>query len=281
MPKVVGHTSGGDGAQGAKGARRRSGPWGLPALLTLVACACLPPAPRTVAAEPALTVAIQTDLPPYVLHDATAGIEVQIVRQALEGRSPEFVQMPYAQLQTAVPRKRADVAVAVKHLTDDGVSYSGEFITFSNAAISKKAAGLTIDDVGGLKGHEVLAWQDAYLELGPVFAQLYAPKGPRRGNYSEFGDQREQVRAFWAAADDVIVIDRAVFRYFSEAMGHPMEQVVFHAIFPAVTNFRVAFADATLRDAFDRGLAKLCQTGAYAKILATYEVDLPRTVCDR
>ena len=53
-----------------------------------------------------------------------------------------------------------------------------------------------------------------------------------------------------------------------------------HSILPEVTNFRVALADASLRDAFDRGLAELCETGDCAAILARYQVDLPRTICN-
>lgn len=229
-----------------------------------------------------LDVGIQTDLPPYVMHGATDGLEVQIVRDALAGHSVRFVQMPYAQLQTAVPDKRVGVAVAVKQLSpaDEGVFYSREFITFANAAITKKSAGLEIDDVADLARHPVLAWQDAAFELGPAFERLYAPSGSERARYTEFGDQVEQVRAFWAAPDAVAVIDQAVFRWFTKDLGHAMDEVVAHPIFPPVTSFRVAFADAALRDAFDRGIAQLCASGDYAKLLARWDVVLVRTVCD-
>ena len=252
----------------------------LPLLVALVASAVSPGAARVAAAEPVLKVAIQTDLPPYVMHGARDGLEVEIVRDALAGRTLEFVQMPYAQLEQAVADKRAPVAVAVKQLEKaDGVFYSREFVTFTNAAIAKKSAGLKIADVADLSGHEILAWQDAYLELGPVFEKLYAPDGPQRKRYVEFGDQVEQVRAFWARSDAVVVIDRAVFRAFSEELGHSMDDVDAHAIFAPVTTFRVAFADAALRDAFDDGIVALCKSGAYARILARYAVALPRTVC--
>lgn len=258
--------------------RRHALRWGwLPLVL---AASVTPPVPRARAAEKELTVAIQHDLPPYVMDGAKKGLEVEIVRQALPGDSLRFIQMSYVGLQTAVPKKRAEVAVAVKRLFEDDAFYSRNFITFANVAISKKAAGLKIDDVAGLVGHQVLAWQDAYRELGHEFAKLYAPGGPQRAHYKAFGDQRDQVRAFWAAADDVIVIDRDVFRAFGDEMGHDMSQVVVHPIFPPATNFRVAFASKELRDAFDRGLTALCANGGYAKILASHQVELSRTVCD-
>ena len=39
---------------------------------------------------------------------------------------------------------------------------------------------LILDDVDDLKGHRVLVWQNAYLELGPEFERLYSPGGSRR-----------------------------------------------------------------------------------------------------
>jgi polar amino acid transport system substrate-binding protein len=78
----------------------------------------------------------------------------------------------------------------------------------------------------------------------------------------------------------VIVIDRSIFSYFSKEMGHSISEVDLHSIFPAVTNFKVSFKEAAVRDSFDQGLTKLCQSGAYAELLDYYEVVLQRTVCD-
>ena len=116
--------------------------------------------------KPTLTVALSSDTPPYVMNEATTGIEVDIVQDLLEDYVVDFIQMPLKEVQTAVPQKRADVAVRVKQFSDDGVFYSDDFVTFQNVAISKKAAGLTIDSVADLANHKVLAWQNAYLVLG-------------------------------------------------------------------------------------------------------------------
>lgn len=232
-------------------------------------------------AEPALTVAISIDVPPYVMKKATSGLEVDVIREALPDHQVRFVQMPYAELQTAVPSKRAEVAAGVRKFGDDGVHYSADFATFENVAIAKKAAGLRIDGVGDLAGHRVLAWQDAYRELGPEFERLFAPGAAQRESYVEVGDQREQVRMFWSAEADVLVIDRVVFDYFSAELGHSTADATLHWIFPPVTNFRVGFADASRRDAFDAGLARLCASGRYAELLARYRIRLRRTICER
>lgn len=232
------------------------------------------------AAPPELTVAISPDIPPYVMEGATRGLEVDIVRAALPDYALRFVQMPYQQLQTAVPEKRADASFGVQEFSDeDGVFYSRDVVTFANAAFSKKAAGLEITRVADLGKYEVLAWQDADRELGPEFARLFASGSPQRERYVEIADQREQVRRFWQAKDAVIVIDRSVFAHESAEMGHRMDEVVAHDLFPAVTDFKVAFADAGVRDRFDRGLARICGSGEYRTLLERYRVELPRTVC--
>lgn len=231
------------------------------------------------AAGPELSVAVSPDIPPYVMQSATKGIEVDLVREALPDFTVRFIQLPYSELETAVPQKQADVAVGVQQVKE-GVFYSKEFITFTNYAISKTAAGFKIEHVADLKNHKVLAWQDAYLELGPEFEHLFSPQSPQRKNYVEIADQKEQVRMFWRDASDVIVIDSSIFRYFSGEMGHSMNEVTFHALFPAVTSFKVGFKDSAVRDEFNRGLEKLCQSGYYARVLERYHADLPQTVCN-
>ncbi len=227
-----------------------------------------------------LTVAIALDIPPYVMENATDGLEVEIVRRALADHSLRFVQMPYSEVDTAVQQGRADVAVGVQR-TADGVSYSNDFIAFANYAISKRADGLEIDSIADLKNRRVLAWQGAYLELGAEFEELFSPASPQRRNYVEFGDQEDQVRRFWQRDGSVAVIDRSIFRYFSEAMGHSMREVTLHRIFPSVTEFQVGFADVAVRDTFNRRLGELCRSGEYAALLDRYGVVLPESVCDR
>ena len=232
------------------------------------------------AEEPTLEVAISPDLPPYIFEGATSGLEVDILQSTLPGYALNFVQMPYAALQTAVPKGRARVSVGVQHFENDGVFYSDNFITFQNAAITKKSAGLTIDQIADLAGHEVLTWQDAYRELGPEFEKLFSPDSPQRGNYIEIADQEEQVRRFWESDAAVVVIDVIIFDYFSKQMGHSADEVEKHWLFAPVTDFRVAFADEDLRDFFDRNLGELCESGGYGEILERYRVVLSRTVCD-
>jgi polar amino acid transport system substrate-binding protein len=229
--------------------------------------------------KPQVIIAFSPDIPPYVTHKATQGLQVDIVRDALSQETLHVVQLPYKQLQTAIQEKQADVTVCVQPI-NKGVLYSNDFITFQNYAISKKADDLKINRISDLKGHRVLAWQDAYLELGSEFKQLFSPESQQRKNYVEVADQKEQVRMFWEGKCDIVVIDINIFRYFSREMGHSMAEVSLHTLFPAITSFKVGFRDAAMRDAFDRGLEEMCKSGRYAKLLSRYHVTLESTVCD-
>ncbi len=224
------------------------------------------------AADQELTAAISVDIPPYVSEKATSGFEVELMRALLPDYKLKFVQMSYDELETAIEKGRADVSVCVLEgvTSDHGVFYSEKFISFYNYAISKKAAGLKIASVAELAGHPVLAWQDAYLELGDAFKKLFSPGSPDRKDYQEFANQREQVAAFWRADDAVVVIDGSIFRYVSAQQHHDPSAAVYHAIFPPNTKFHVAFRDAAVRDQFDRQLKMLVDNGEYQRLVDRY-----------
>jgi polar amino acid transport system substrate-binding protein len=243
------------------------------------AIGALPGFPGLAMAAETLTVSISLDIPPYVIKSASEGLEVDIVRGALSGQQLSFVQMPYADLQTAIQQKKADVSIGVQP-TDKSVFYSHSLIAFVNLAIAKKSDHLKIDSIAALKGHKVLTWQDAYLELGDEFASLFAPGAPYRADDIEVANQEDQVRRFWQGDNLVIVIDRSIFAYFSKKMGHAMSEVDLFALFPPVTDFKAGFANAALRDRFNQGLDGLCGNGGYAKLLDRYDVVFPLpTVC--
>ena len=230
------------------------------------------------AAKPELLVAVSPDIPPYVMGRASSGLEIDIARQALRDYSLRFIQLPYAELQTAVQKRRADVSVGVQP-DDNDIHYSADVVTFVNYAISKKADGFRIGSVADLRGHQVLTWENAYLELGGEFEKMFSPQSPLRKNYVEVADQREQVRKFWEGKGLVIVIDQSIFSYFSREMGHGTSEADFHAVFPPVTDFKAGFRDVTVRNRFNEGLAAMCGNGEYAQLLRRYGISAKQTVC--
>ena len=228
--------------------------------------------------KPDLTIAISLDIPPYVMQQATYGLEVDIARHALRDYKLHFIQLPYGELQKVISKGKVDGSIGVKFV-DDSTYYSVDFITFANYAITKKVDGLTINGIGDLENHQVSAWQNAYLVLGNEFKQLFSPESPQRKNYTELADQREQVSSFWQGKQDVAVIDLSIFTHFSKEMGHSMDEVSLHPIFPPITNYKVGFKDREVRDQFNSGWNELCESGKYDMILKLYDVALERTAC--
>ena len=108
--------------------------------------------------------------------------------------------------------------------------------------------------------------------MGSVFEKQYAPGALERQNYLEVADQSKQVERFWATPDSVVVIDRSIFDYFSQKSGRRAGEVAYHNLFPVPTRFKVAFADAALRDLFDANLRKLCDSGDYAALLKKFHM---------
>lgn len=230
------------------------------------------------AQEGSLRVAIDLDIPPFVMNNARDGLEVSIIRQALKGYPLDFIQMPFDEINGAIAAGAADVEVSVVE-ADDGVAYSDFFITFENYAISHTAQDLAIADIADLAGHPVFAWQGAYRELGPAFEAMYGPEGPGREDYTEIADLKEEVERFWQHPKSIAVIDRNIFAYFTESEGRSMQDARLHDLFGPVSRFRVGFRSAAVRDAFNDGLATLCATGEYGRLLERYQVRLRKTVC--
>lgn len=231
---------------------------------------------RSPAQAKELVIAFSLDTPPYVMDEGTTGIEIDIVRAALAPQGYTFTvrQMPYGELADAVVQEGVDAAATVTKM-DNGTFYSDEYITFHNAAITKRSAQLKIDSVDDLKGHTILAWENAYEDLGPKFAALFSPKvkAPYRDKYHEIANQRDQVEMFWRAEDDVIVIDEAVMQWFTRELAGDVDTtapLVYHKIFPPATRFRITFRSREVRDDFNAGLKSLRASGEYEKIYARY-----------
>ena len=245
------------------------------AILLLVAGCCLP---ALAADQPALRVTISLDIPPYVTNQAAGGLEIDILHQALAGHTLVIAQLPYEQLQVAIPKKMADVSVGVQ-ADDSGVFYSKDFITFANYAIAKRSDKLDIKSVADLRGHKVLTWENAYLELGKEFEAQYAPQAPERKNYLEVADQTEQVKEFWKGKDNVIIIDYSIFVHLSKQLGYDLSQARFFAIFDPVTNFKAGFKDSKLRDQFNQAISDMCHNGKYAELMKHYGIVVKQSVC--
>ena len=74
---------------------------------------------------------------------------------------------------------------------------------------------------------------------------------------------------------DVVVGDRNIFRYYNTEAAKQADvsqPVTFHELFPP-TNYKVAFRNTTVRDAFNAALAKMHKDGRYDAIIKKYTTE--------
>ncbi len=97
--------------------------------------------------------------------------------------------------------------------------------------------------------------------------------------YQEIANQKNQIAKLFAGRNDVIVLDRRIFKYhckklkdFPESLTKNIsfeEPVTFHNLFEP-SSFRMAFKDEKMRDIFDKGLKTLQESGRYIQIIESY-----------
>lgn len=224
-----------------------------------------------------ITVAFTNDIPPFIMKNATEGLEVDIIQAALEHKGHSIqktIQCPYKRLERIVARKEADAAASVRQKNDD-TFYSDNFIAFENYAITQKKSKIVLGSIADLKGKTIFTWQNAHRDLGPEFAALFAPTvaEPYIKNYHEIAVQEGQVRMFWRDPLAVIIIDKSIFIWFTKKYAPKAlsgDEIVYNELFPIPTEFQVNFQSETIRDDFNEGLKYIRENGIYQAIFDKY-----------
>jgi polar amino acid transport system substrate-binding protein len=225
-----------------------------------------------------LTLAITRDVPPYIMQQGKTGLEVEILREALAFRGHTFthIQAPYGRLQVMVSQGMADAAAGTRR-QPDGTFYSDHFIAFYNVLVTRAVPKRNIRSVADLKNLRLVAWQNAYRDLGDAFFDLFNPDRnqgkPHYKKYYEVPSQLSQVKMFWAGHADALVIDKYIFAALTARVSDQFNTdaaVEYHDLFEPETRFRVNFRTRELRDDFNQGLAELRDSGRYAELVSKY-----------
>lgn len=227
-----------------------------------------------------IRVGIGFAIPPYVIKDINAGVEVDIIREAFKavGHEAEFVYLPNLRLPVAFADGIVDCIAsnaAYDLATDSGVPayYSDVTVVFQNYAITLDKNGFTINSISDLADKSVLGFNNAIKYLG----EEYAAMAEANERYSELADQALQVRMLFSGRVDVVVSDMRIFRYWRKLLIRSSvadaisldQRMAFHPIFSAAPR-HVGFRDDTMRDLFNKGLAILKKSGAVAAIEKRY-----------
>ena len=220
-------------------------------------------------------VAIGLSLQPYVIRDKNAGIEYDIIREALadEGYRMVPVYVPFMRVTASFRHGEVDAAATMQESAQQVKAYfSDVHVVYRNYAISLRRNHYRIDSIEDLAGYSVDAFQNATVFLGSRFAAAVA----HCEHYAEHADQSEQNRMLYVGRAEVVVADINIFKFHEAEVGdlaaHGIkahDPAAYHDIFPP-TPYQVAFASETVRDAFNRGLAKLHKSGEYERIFDRY-----------
>jgi polar amino acid transport system substrate-binding protein len=221
-----------------------------------------------------IRVAVGQSLSPYIIQEKNAGVELEIVAQALanSGYAMKPVYMPFGRIPQTMRRGDVDAAMTLTENVDVGKAYfSDSHIFYQNVAISLHKNGYKIDSAQDLGAHSIVAFQNAAQYLGDKFRAM--AEGNKR--YGEYAQQVQQNMMLYAGRVDVVVADRNIFNYNNiEAAKRGVnvsQAVIYHEIFPFTPN-KVAFRDEEMKNAFNIALMKMRSDGSYDAIMKKHKL---------
>ncbi|BAK75038.1 extracellular solute-binding protein, family 3 [Pseudogulbenkiania sp. NH8B] len=224
--------------------------------------------PAATAAE--LHVAVGLAKPPYVEEGGQSGMEVEIVRAALQqaGFQPVFEAYPQARGLMLLQSGRVDAMLTLAPDTPVEAFRSAPVLYYRNRAIVLKSSGIRLEHLADLARYSVAGFQNARLLLGPEFTAVMA----RHPRYVELADQQIQNRLLYLHRVEVVVGDSLVFHQNNRALGTRLDtsaELAEFDLFPPSPR-SVGFLREEQRDAFDRALKALQRSGEVARIVARY-----------
>ncbi|MCV6628082.1 MAG: transporter substrate-binding domain-containing protein [Cellvibrionaceae bacterium] len=209
-------------------------------------------------------------LPPYICMEQGRGLELDIVRAALahQNIALEPVFVPLARIARQLNTGQFDGALTLSESLElEGVHLSEPHIRYHNIAVTLADSQLKLEHMRQLQNKTVVAFQNATHYLGPQFA-LAVKNSPY---YREYHNQALQVAMLFKRRTQVIVLDYLIFNYYRSKLPQTLagQAVEIHQLF-GDNAYRVGFLQPGLRDAFNRGLTHLFNSGRYQQIQSHY-----------
>lgn len=227
-------------------------------------------------AEQTIKVAFGNAMPPWVIPDTNEGITLDILKKTLEpaGIKIEPVYYPYARRIIAYASKDTDAVCDINQRIIEESKLEGHMTVlayaFENIGISLKKNAFNISKISDLEGRSVVAWQGAKAMLGGEYAKM----ADNNKLYREVPNQLTQVNLLYTGREDVIQLDRQIFRYFKkqaekEGRVDTSQPIDEFPIFGKNEN-GFLFRDKKIQELFDQNFIKLKESGDYDKIFKKY-----------
>jgi len=219
-----------------------------------------------------ITMAFGVSLPPYVMSKSNSGIEIDIIREALQFKGhtlkPKYV--PLARLTQQFVDHKVDAVQRDGEidLSKQGGFYADVSIKYHDVMITLKEHHIVLKKPEDLTGLRVIAFQGAvktYPEwLEPVKAA---------GHYYEKNNQILQIRTLHTKRYDVVVADENIINYFTNKVRKEGEITLLPTDthdFTQPYGYRPVFRSRIIMEDFNAGLKKLHDTGRYQQIIDGY-----------
>ncbi|HEX9172512.1 MAG TPA: ABC transporter substrate-binding protein [Telluria sp.] len=227
------------------------------------------------AAADTVHMAFGDNLPPYILVQQDAGIEIDIVREALAWRGhvleAHYMPMPRLPVEFVSGRVDAIMIDMGEDMTKHGGHYGAPPVLYDNVFYTLKERAIAIDSPKDIKDLRIISFAGAARRYPGWFGKLDHSSG-----YVERNDQSVQPMLLAMGRYDAALSDRTIFEYNLKQLA--TEQPVLAAkvleVHPFVNvnphNYRTVFRSARVRNDFNAGLAELHRSGRYRAIYEKY-----------
>jgi polar amino acid transport system substrate-binding protein len=217
-----------------------------------------------------ITVGVGLSLEPYIIQKNNSGIELDIVKTALQnaGYKVKIKYLPFLRLPLYLNDKKIDAATTINENSGiKNVYYSDKDIYYQNVVVTLKSKHLNIKKISDLKGLRVIAFQNGTKYLGEKFKNVV----PKLKFYQELANQKLQVKLLFAKRVDAIILDVNIFKYIRQHLKgvDTKQKVVIFNVFPK-TYYKVGFLDKQVRDNYNKALEKMKKDGVCKKIFHKY-----------
>lgn len=225
--------------------------------------------------EDSLTIAFTFSMPPYLSEDLHSGIELDIIKAALEVADSKMLVIDNVHYLRAIELTKAgQVDLIASNKSNQiysqqipGIYTSDTTINYVDCAISLKQRDFKLDNMDDYKDKRIWAFKSANLSLGEAFHKM-ALSNP---NYTENVDQKKQIDMLAMDRIDVAISDRNIFMHRLKASDRYADlQFDYHTI-GSPTARAVRSTNKALIDKLNEGLAEIRLNGSYEKILADYQ----------
>jgi polar amino acid transport system substrate-binding protein len=208
--------------------------------------------------------------PPYIMESGTAGLDVEIARQALAVSGYKLVghMLPQTRALAMLRAGQLDGMLSITEGIGGQDYFTDNYIVYQNVATTLSSRNLNVQQIEDLARYSVAAFQNASMVLGDRFGMMASA----HSDYRELPSQATQNKLLFTGRVDVVVGDRLIFQYFSRTLEPKIDNtqaVTFHRIFPESPR-RAVFRDIRVRDAFNAGLKAIRANHTYDAIARQY-----------